>query len=328
MVHLRSVLEGGFPEDALFQLIRVYRDALGHVADAEVRLFHIHVHQAFHALGLRGTELTDATTTAAQGMEELVEPTLLYFHRVAWKDALRDDLVLHVLEELGVGEPDGGEGRLWRAVVFVDLSSFTPLTDVMGDAVAATVLDRFSTQMRRATRAASGTVVKQIGDAFMAAFLNVSSAVSAIHELGEQLAAEPQFPAIHAGIHYGPVLYREGDYIGGTVNVAARLSTAAAANEIVVSGAARREAGSLPSASFHPLGTRTVKGVAEPIELFVVHPTDRVMVRRQTDPICGMQLADDEIAARTTIGDDEHMFCSTTCMALFVAQHAARLTAD
>ena len=41
----KLVEEAGFPEDALVQLARVYADALARVAEAEVRLFHFHVHE-------------------------------------------------------------------------------------------------------------------------------------------------------------------------------------------------------------------------------------------------------------------------------------------
>jgi len=42
---LKLAEEAGFPEDALVQLARVYADALARVAEAEVRLFHFHVHE-------------------------------------------------------------------------------------------------------------------------------------------------------------------------------------------------------------------------------------------------------------------------------------------
>ncbi|MGH9185312.1 MAG: hypothetical protein ACRD0U_05805, partial [Acidimicrobiales bacterium] len=55
------VLAAGLPEEALVQLIRVYADALGRVADAENRLFHYYVHERLRSEGLRGKELTAAT---------------------------------------------------------------------------------------------------------------------------------------------------------------------------------------------------------------------------------------------------------------------------
>ena len=45
-------LAAGIPEDALLQLIRVYADAIGRVAEAENRLFHFYVHERLRAEGL------------------------------------------------------------------------------------------------------------------------------------------------------------------------------------------------------------------------------------------------------------------------------------
>jgi adenylate cyclase len=42
------------------------------------------------------------------------------------------------------------------------------------------------------------------------------------------------FPALHIGAHHGPVLYRDGDYVGRGVNLAARIASAAARDESVV----------------------------------------------------------------------------------------------
>ena len=43
--HVNTVLEAGFPLVAFLQLCRVYGQALAQIADAEVRLFHIYVHE-------------------------------------------------------------------------------------------------------------------------------------------------------------------------------------------------------------------------------------------------------------------------------------------
>ena len=320
LVH--TALGAGIPEAALLQLVRVYDDAFARIADTEVRLFHMYVHQALRASGLSGQELTDATHAIGDNVNGLIEPSLLYFHRRAWTKALRADLVIHVLEELGLEETEATDGRLSRAVLFVDLSSFTPLTSVMGDAIAAAILDRFSILVRSVARRSSGSTVKQMGDGFMLVFVDAGAAVRTALELKRRLSEESQFPAMHAAVHHGPLLYRDGDYVGTTVNVAARLLGEAGRNEIVVSASARREAGALVDASFTPLSMRTVKGIVEPLELFNVEARDHEPPRRRVDPICGMQLRDDEIAARMTLGNDEHVFCSETCLDLFVSQRS------
>ena len=56
----KVALAAGFPETALLQLARVYEEALGRVAEAEVRLFHFYVHEGLKATGLSGRELVDS----------------------------------------------------------------------------------------------------------------------------------------------------------------------------------------------------------------------------------------------------------------------------
>ena len=58
----KVALDAGFPETALLQLVRVYTDALGRVAEAEVRLFHFYVHEGLRATGLAGPDLIDSST--------------------------------------------------------------------------------------------------------------------------------------------------------------------------------------------------------------------------------------------------------------------------
>src|SRR5439155_12923279 len=70
----KVALEAGLPEEALFQLVRVYADALGRVAEAEARLFHFYVHERLRDGGLSGLELHNATEAASRPMRQLIEP--------------------------------------------------------------------------------------------------------------------------------------------------------------------------------------------------------------------------------------------------------------
>jgi class 3 adenylate cyclase/YHS domain-containing protein len=273
--------------------------------------------------GLSGPEVAPIRDSISDQLEAMIEPTLIYFHRKAWQRAMRHDFVIHMLEEIGVEVADSTHGQLVRAVLFVDLSSFTPLTSVMGDVTAAGILERFSLAVRQVARQHDGTVVKQIGDCFMLVFLDAVSAVRAADALNTRLASEAQFPAMHGGIHYGPVLYRESDYVGTTVNVAARVVAEAGAHETVVTEAARRRAGELPNIAFRPIGTRHVKGVDEPIELYRIEGATSGAGDRRTDPVCGMQLRPNEIAVRMSIEDDEFVFCSAHCMSIFASRTPA-----
>src|SRR5215813_13420033 len=143
---MRAMLEAGLPEEALIQLLRVYNEALGRVAETEGRLFHFYVHERLRAQGMASAELGDLTDAARLRMLPLVEPTILYFHRKGFARAVEDDALLHLQEDTGLAVP----GQLRLAVVFVDLASFTPIANVMGDETAADVLARFSRLVREA----------------------------------------------------------------------------------------------------------------------------------------------------------------------------------
>jgi len=105
----------------------------------------------------------------------LIEPAVLYFHRKAFQRAARDDFVVHLTE--ATTPPAETTGEMTVTIVFVDLSGFTPLTESMGDAAAARVVERFSELVREASSRRDGKLVKQIGDEFMLVFTDPSDGV-------------------------------------------------------------------------------------------------------------------------------------------------------
>jgi len=317
---IKTGLHAGLPEEALLQLVRVYADTLGRVAEAESRIFHFYVHERLKALGLTGRQLADAEQGSGDQVTPLIEPTILYFHRKGWEKAMREDAVLHVRPYAGQRETGEVPGQLRVAIAFVDLSGFTSLAEAMGDQMAARVLERFSRLVREAVSHFDGRVVKQIGDAFMLVFPEPRSAVACAVEIERLAAEEPQFPAVRLGIHHGQVLYREGDYLGTSVNVAARLAADAEPRQLLLTAAARKEAGSLPNVDFVPLGKRRLRGLAEDHELFAAVPRAATEgARRLVDPVCRMELAAGEAAARLSFEGREQVFCSQQCLQRFVA---------
>ena len=104
---------------------------------------------------------------------------------------------------------------------------------------AARVVDRFSEIVRRNAATCDGQVIKQIGDEFMLAFPTPAAAVRFGVGMHTSAAAESGFPALRVGAHSGAVLYREGDYVGANVNLAARVTSAAGTGQFVVTPAVR-----------------------------------------------------------------------------------------
>jgi len=52
--------------------------------------------------------------------------------------------------------------------------------------------------------------------------------------LHQSIRADPSLPAIRIGIHTGQAIYRGGDYISTTVNVASRVTSAATGGETLI----------------------------------------------------------------------------------------------
>ena len=307
-------IQAGLPLDALQQLVRVYADSLGRVAEAENRLFHLHVHEQFRAQGLRGPALLDATHQVSEPLLELVQPTIAYFHQKAWERASLEDMLLHLVED--VSAPTDVRGQMVCTVMFIDLVNFTPLTLVMGDAVAAEVVDRFQNIVRACVDRAGGRVVKQIGDAFMIVFNDAAGAIACGIDLEGAVAQESQFPGVHIGAHTGPLLYREGDYLGNTVNVAARVAAEAGPHQVLVSAMVRDAAGKDLGVEYLRLGTRKLKGIADPVEVFEVRD-GRVRAERLVDPVCGMEITPGDEHARLVWEGHEFSFCSADCLRRF-----------
>jgi len=312
--------QAGVPEEALLQLVRVYADALGRVGEAENRLFHLHVHDQFRAQGLRGAALLQATQQVSDQVIDLAEPTVVYFYRKAFEHASLEDMILHLRED--VIPPSDLAGQMTSTVMFIDLADFTPLTVAMGDAVATQVVDRFCDIVRKSTEDAGGRIVKQIGDAFMIVFGEPGFAITCGLGIEAAVADEPQFPAVHIGAHTGQLLYREGDYWGNTVNVAARVAAEAAPRQRLISAPLRDAVGDPPGVEFIALGARRLKGIAEPVELFDARRVgDRP--QRLRDPVCGMEIRPGDEHARLVWDGQEIAFCSSACLQRFTADPQA-----
>ena len=88
----------------------------------------------------------------------------------------------------GMKRPKRRAGR-HATVLFADVSGSTKLYEAAGDAIALDTINRMLADMRRATEAAGGRVVKTIGDEVMALFPTAAAAASAASQI--QIADRP-----------------------------------------------------------------------------------------------------------------------------------------
>ncbi len=212
---------------------------------------------------------------AARGAVELAMAALpwLILHHVERR--LAADVVENVLTAVGpfaerIHDPDAG-ARL-PAVAFVDISGYTALTESAGNVAAARATSRFEHVVTVATAASQGRVVKLLGDGALLLFPAADPCVSAIRattQIRRELRAEGLHP--HAGIDLGPVVERDGDIFGRTVNLASRLASIATAGQIVVSEAVAAGLGAGPAPAWgtiEPLGEVELKGFDRPVSAY------------------------------------------------------------
>ena len=316
---LRIALDAGFPPHAIIQFARVIADSLGRIAETEARLFRFYIFEPLRAAGLSPGELDEATRRASALTLPLTKPVILYLRKRAAARALREDFVMELAELVGLDAVGTLPGELAAAVMFTDLAGFTSLAEAMGDLKAAEVLDRFSGLVREVVAMVQGRIVKQIGDAFLLIFSAPRTALTCALEIERRAAAIPQFPALRSGIHWGRVLYRDGDYVGANVNLAARVVDAAERHQVLVTAEVRRAADGLEGVAFVRLGPRRLKGLAEPLELYAARPAGPAPRARRIDPVCRMELGEAEVAARLALDGTERVFCSEACLRKFVA---------
>ncbi len=158
-------------------------------------------------------------------------------------------------------------------VLFTDLVGFTEFTDARGDAAAVEVLDQQSTIARDVLAGGGGQLVKELGDGLMLWFDDTPhglSAATGILQAVEDARAAHGFPlALRMGMHCGEVVERGDDFVGQTVNIAARIADLAGPGELLVSEEFLRSVdGTSPAAAFRPVGPTRVKGVTAPIWLY------------------------------------------------------------
>lgn len=157
------------------------------------------------------------------------------------------------------------------AVLFADVSGSTRLYETAGDAVALAAIEACIAIFRQKTIAEEGRVIKTIGDEVMAQFPSANAAANAAIEM--QLAIEKLPPVagtqlgIRVGFQLGPVVERDGDIFGDTVNLAARLAGLAARGQIMTSMDTVQKMSFALKSACRPLHAIPVKGKAQDVEL-------------------------------------------------------------
>jgi adenylate cyclase len=265
--YVATVLEAGLPAVAFLQLARVYGQAVAQIAEAEVRLIHLYVHEPLMREGMPNVEIAEEMEGLARELIPFVVPLLRYTHDRMLGYFVEQDVIGHMESDLV--ESSGEQGRVRVAIVFADLAGYARLTVERGDEEALAAVERFVEAVAR-TLPSDARVIKTLGDEVMVVGPDASSLVR--WAVGLSAASAPGDPPPRIGMHYGEALYRDGDYYGREINQAARVVARAGGGEVLVTRPVVDAAAALDGVRFERIGEVGLKGFSEPTELFIAAP--------------------------------------------------------
>lgn len=248
------------PEELAIQVARVYGRLLNRIAQTEMQLFRVFVERSLRAEGDDSPASLQAVQSAFARLLPLTDPMILGVHR-RWVEY---ELAQAAVTAAETGSEDPLPGAVDVALLFCDLKDFTAYADTEGDEAAVAAIDRFTDTVAR-ERGESFRFMKSLGDGVMLSYGEAPEAVAAGARVIAGMRAEGM-PRVHASVHKGVAITREGDYFGGAVNLAARLLIVAGADELLATRPAVEATGD--DFSWEPAGSARIRGVAIPAEVF------------------------------------------------------------
>ena len=206
--------------------------------------------------------------------------------RRALKDNARNASIIETIPKTGYRliapvreiEEEGNEPPLERrlsAILYADVADYSRLTgenEERTHRILSANLDLFAGRIR----SHNGTVVHYAGDAILAEFATVTSALSCAVEVQRELrnsddAQSDSNPVqFRIGINLGEVIVDRDDIYGDGVNIAARLEGLADVGSICISESVYSAIGNKLPLDYEFMGEQTVKNIAEPVRAYRV----------------------------------------------------------
>lgn len=246
-------------DDELVRLARAYGQNIRKLVASDLGLASSTLFAPLRRQGLTEDELRQAAADLGTRLMHLGEELMPWLRGRHLEHEILSVTVQNTedyLQELGIAPKR--PSRL-PAIAFLDLTGYTALTEERGDEAGAELADRLGMLVHDAAQPHGGSPVKWLGDGVMFHFDDPSAAVLAALDLVEQTPASVGVRA-RVGLNAGPVIFRDGDYFGRTVNVAARIADYARPGEVLLSDEVK-ERWSGEGVRFDAIGPVVLKGL-------------------------------------------------------------------
>jgi adenylate cyclase len=247
-----AAMAGMFEPEMALAFIRVMGSSQSRLAEALISAFRVDVELPSMASGTGFSKRTDEMITVVQEFLPLI---------VDAANALFKRHMVRVSYELWRPDDERAAVTHERTVGFADIVGSTETVRAASAASLAVAVRQFEERVWALITEAGGRVVKLIGDEAMFVIERPERACEVALRLVE---ASPQ--PVRVGLAHGTVVSLYGDYYGETVNLAARLVSAAERSTVAVSKSVRERAGA--SFTFDPLPEQELKGFGDPVVFY------------------------------------------------------------
>ena len=239
---------GLFAEDFAVQVARSMGQTTARLAEWQVDV----LFDAFDTAGVGSEEMAEFGYRIGRRVLPELEELLVYVWRrqlAAAAGRVRQQLQEHA------------EGL--QAVGFADLVSFTRLSRQLTEEELARLVSVFEANAADTVAYGGGRLIKTLGDEIMFAADSPARAARIALDLLASMRRTEAVPELRIGVAYGHVVQRNGDIYGTTVNLAARLTSLAEPDQIVVDPELADALAEDAAFALEPVGTRMVRGLGE-----------------------------------------------------------------
>jgi adenylate cyclase len=237
------------PMDALVEQVRVFSAALAKVAASLTDQLAEMIRSA------RASGLSDERI-ALTFVDEFHWPTLLQLFDYTLRLQARDSLWRKLANE----DPDAPGARV-LTIGFVDLVGYTAISQQLEPHELSALVRRFERLAFDTVAEEGGRIVKTIGDEVMFVSGDVVAAARIARRLTDRSLDDALLPPARAGLAYGSVVTREGDYFGPVVNLASRLVEIAKPGSVIASDEVHAMLADDPTFAWKRLRARRIRDI-------------------------------------------------------------------
>jgi adenylate cyclase len=245
--------EGAVDEETVLRMTRAVGHTIARLADWEVATLLGRVEQLES-----GEQATGSRIGSGLRLIEEIGPAFEELLIYSW----RRHLAAAVARAEALGANDDAQQTAEVTIGFADLVGFSAYSNEHTQDEIGETVEAFENRCSDAVAQRGGRVIKTLGDSVLFVCEDPARAYDISADIVQVIGADRALPDVRVGLATGPVVLRLGDVFGPAVNLAARMTSVARRNRVVVD---QRTAELLPAAEFHirTLPLRPVRGFGD-----------------------------------------------------------------